>query len=324
MAGIRRDSATALRLAIITMDGHLAGAAASAEANLRREWPGLRIELHSADQFAADKAALASCHEAIAQADIVVATMLFLEEHTKLVAPALAARRAACDAMFCALSAAEIVKQTRFGRLDMANEPGGALGLLKKLKGKREGTAKISAGESQMRLLRNLPKILRFIPGTAQDLRVYFLGLQYWLAGSAENIERLARLMIGRYAAGPRAGLRQSKPPPPPVEYPDPGVYHPRTPGRIVTDAGAIPHCTHAKGTIGVLLLRSYLLAEDSAHYDGVISAIEAEGFNVLPIFATGLDQRAAIERYFMRDGVASVDAVASSHRILTGRRPGL
>jgi len=312
MAGIRRDSATALRLAIITMDGHLAGAAASAEANLRREWPGLRIELHSADQFAADKAALASCHEAIAQADIVVATMLFLEEHTKLVAPALAARRAACDAMFCALSAAEIVKQTRFGRLDMANEPGGALGLLKKLKGKREGTAKISAGESQMRLLRNLPKILRFIPGTAQDLRVYFLGLQYWLAGSAENIERLARLMIGRYAAGPRAGLRQSKPPPPPVEYPDMGVYHPRAPGRIVTDAGAIPHCTHAKGTIGLLVLRSYLLAEDSAHYDGVISAIEAEGFNVLPIFATGLDQRAAIERYFMRDGVARVDAIAS------------
>jgi magnesium chelatase subunit H len=312
MSGNRQDSGTALRLAIITMDGHLAGAAASAEANLRRAWPGLSIELHSADQFAADKTALAACHEAIARADIVVATMLFLEEHTKLVAPQLAARRAACDAMFCALSAAEIVKQTRFGRLDMANEPGGALGLLKKLKGKREGKAKISAGESQMRLLRNLPKILRFIPGTAQDLRVYFLGLQYWLAGSAENIESLARLMIHRYAAGPRAALRASKPPPPPVEYPDMGVYHPRAAGRIVTEASAIPHCAHAKGTIGLLVLRSYLLAEDTAHYDGVISAIEAEGFNALPIFATGLDQRAVIERYFMKDGLASVDAVAS------------
>jgi magnesium chelatase subunit H len=312
MSGNRQDSGTALRLAIITMDGHLAGAAASAEANLRQAWPGLSIELHSADQFANDKTALAACHEAIARADIVVATMLFLEEHTKLVAPQLAARRPACDAMFCALSAAEIVKQTRFGRLDMANEPGGALGLLKKLKGKREGKAKISAGESQMRLLRNLPKILRFIPGTAQDLRVYFLGLQYWLAGSAENIESLARLMIHRYAAGPRAALRASKPPPPPVEYPDMGVYHPRAAGRIVTDATAIPHCAHAKGTIGLLVLRSYLLAEDTAHYDGVISAIEAEGFNALPIFATGLDQRAVIERYFMKDGQASVDAVAS------------
>ena len=312
MSDPTRDLGTPLRLAIITMDGHLAGAAASAETALRKDWPNISIELHSADQFAADKTALAACHSAIAAADIVVATMLFLEDHTRLVAPQLAARRDRCDAVFCALSAADIVKQTRFGRLDMAHEPGGPLGLLKKLKGKREGKAKISAGESQMRLLRNLPKILRFIPGTAQDLRVYFLGMQYWLAGSAENIEGLARLLIGRYAAGPRTALRTAKLPPPPIEYPDSGLYHPRVPGRIVTDPAAIPNCRHAKGTVGVLLLRSYLLAEDTAHYDGVISALEAEGFNTRPIFATGLDQRAAIERYFIStDGSASVDAVS-------------
>jgi magnesium chelatase subunit H len=313
MSDPSRDRGTPLRLAIVTMDGHLAGAVASAEAALRRDWPNISIELHSADQFAADKAALAACHAAIAAADIVVATMLFLEDHTRLVAPQLAARRDRCDAIFCALSAAEIVKQTRFGRLDMANEPGGALGMLKKLKGKREGKAKISAGESQMRLLRNLPKILRFIPGTAQDLRVYFLGMQYWLAGSAENIEGLARLLIGRYAAGPRAALRVAKLPPPPIEYPDSGLYHPRVPGRIVTDAAALPNCSHARGTIGILLLRSYLLAKDTAHYDGVISALEAEGFNTRPIFATGLDQRAAIERYFISpDGSVNVDGVLS------------
>ncbi len=313
MSRHQQDHGAPLRLAIVTMDGHLAGTVATAQAALRREWPGLSIELHSADQFASDKAALATCLEAIETADIVAATMLFLEDHTKLVAPALAARRARCDAMFCALSAAEIVKQTRMGRLDMANEPGGALGMLKKLKGKRDGKAKISAGESQMRLLRNLPKILRFIPGTAQDLRIYFLAMQYWLAGSAENIEGLARLLIGRYASGPRAALRSAKLPPPPVEYPDAGLYHPRLTPRIVTDPKAVPYCAHARGTIGVLLLRSYLLAEDTAHYDGVISALEAEGFNVRPIFATGLDQRAAIERYFIApDGAASVDAVVS------------
>ena len=33
-------------------------------------------------------------------------------------------------------------------------------------------------------MLRQLPKMLRFIPGTAQDVRAYFLTLQYWLAGS--------------------------------------------------------------------------------------------------------------------------------------------
>jgi magnesium chelatase subunit H len=307
-----QTTATGLNLAIITMDSHLAGAVALAEANLRKQFPGLKVELHSADQFAADKAALADCHQAIAKADIVIATMLFLEDHTRLVAPQLAARRESCDAMICVLSAAEVVKQTRFGRLDMANEPGGAMGLLKKLKGKREGKAKISAGESQMRLLRNLPKILRFIPGTAQDLRIYFLALQYWLAGSAPNMESLMAMMITRYAGGARAGLRGGKAPPPPIEYPDTGLYHPRAAGRIVTDAAAIPNCRHARGSVGLLLLRSYILAGDTAHYDGVISAIEVEGYNVVPIFATGLDQRGAIGRYFMKDGMATVDAVAS------------
>jgi hypothetical protein len=36
----------------------------------------------------------------------------------------------------------------------------------------------------QMAMLRRIPKLLRFIPGTAQDVRAYFLLLQYWLAGS--------------------------------------------------------------------------------------------------------------------------------------------
>ena len=178
MSDPNRDPLTPLRMVIVTMDGHLAAAAASAEIALRRDWPNVSIELHSADQFAADKTALAACHKAIAAADFVVATMLFLEDHTRLVAPQLAARRARCDAVFCALSAAEMVKQTRFGRLDMAHEAGGALGMLKKLKGKRQGNANMTAGESQMRMLRNLPKILRFIPGTAQDLRAYFLSMQ--------------------------------------------------------------------------------------------------------------------------------------------------
>ncbi len=40
-------------------------------------------------------------------------------------------------------------------------------------------------------MLKRIPKILRFIPGTAQDVRAYFLSMQYWLAGSEENIGHL-------------------------------------------------------------------------------------------------------------------------------------
>ncbi len=295
------------------MDGHLSGAVAAAETALQQDFPGLTLELHSADQWAAEKPALASCLAAIAEADIVITTMLFLEDHTKLVAPALKDRRERCDAMFCALSASEIVRNTRLGKLDMGKEAGGALGFIKRLKDsgkKKDGGG--TAGERQMRMLRKLPKLLRFIPGTAQDLRAYFLGLQYWLSGSSENLENLARLLISRYAAGPRLALRGMKPPPPPVEYPEIGLYHPRAPGRIVTERSALPVLPAARGTVGLLLMRSYLLAHDTEHYDGVIAAIEAQHLNVVPIFGVGLDQRSTIEKYFLDADKTTVDAVAS------------
>ena len=62
-----------------------------------------------------------------------------------------------------------------------------------------------------MKMLRRLPKLLRFIPGTAQDVRAYFLTLQYWLAGSEENIANMVRLLVDRYADGPRRALARRR-----------------------------------------------------------------------------------------------------------------
>ncbi|WP_213292991.1 cobaltochelatase subunit CobN, partial [Bifidobacterium longum] len=143
-----------------------------------------------------------------------------------------------------------------------------------------------------------LPKLLRFIPGTAQDMRAYFLTLQYWLAGSEQNIANMIRLLVDRYADGPRRGLRGIVKADAPVDYADIGVYHPRLKGRIGDTAERLPIPVDARGTVGLLLLRSYLLAGNSGHYDGVIAAFEARGLRVIPAFASGLDQRPAIERF--------------------------
>ena len=59
-----------------------------------------------------------------------------------------------------------------------------------------------------MKTLRRLPKILRYIPGVAQDVRAYFVTMQYWLAGSEKNIANAVRFLVDRYAAGPRAHLK--------------------------------------------------------------------------------------------------------------------
>ncbi|MFX8289512.1 DUF3479 domain-containing protein, partial [Acinetobacter baumannii] len=91
------------------------------------------------------------------------------------------ARREHCDAMVCAMSAAEVTRLTRMGRFDMSAPASGALACLKRLRGKPQGHVdgnKGTAGAQQMKTLRMLPKILRYIPGTAQDVRAYFLTLQ--------------------------------------------------------------------------------------------------------------------------------------------------
>ena len=76
-----------------------------------------------------------------------------------------------------------------------------------------------------MKMLRRLPKMLRFIPGTAQDVRAYFLTLQYWLAGSDDNVVGMIRALAAslRRARATRAEA--------PRDYPDVGVYHPALAG---------------------------------------------------------------------------------------------
>ncbi len=303
--------ATPIRVTMVTLDSHVAGTAARAEAGLRRTLPGLQLAIHAADEWGGDDAALERCRRDIEQADIVFTSMLFLDDHIRAVLPALQARRDHCDAMLCCMSAGEVVRLTRLGRFDMSGEATGVLALLKRLRGNRSG-GNASSGQGQMRMLRQLPRMLRFIPGRAQDVRAYFLGLQYWLASSEDNITSLVRMLVDRYAEGPRRHLRGSVAAAAPVEYPEVGLYHPAAKGRMVDKLSQLPRSRSEQGTVGLMVMRSYVLAGNSAHYDGVIAALEAKGLRVIPAFASGLDSRPAIERYFIRDGVPTIDALVS------------
>jgi magnesium chelatase subunit H len=254
---------------------------------------------------------LEACKADIARGDIIIATMLFLEEHIRAVLPALQARREDCDAMIGLMSGSEVVRLTKLGGYRMDAPAKGPLALLKKLRGSSKPGADSGAG--QMRMLRRLPKLLRFIPGTAQDVRAYFLTLQYWLAGSDDNVVEMIRALAGRYAAGPREGLKSRLQAQPPCR-----ISRSRCLSSRPCRAGCRPCWMHFQtegayaGTVGLLLLRSYVLGKDSAHYDGVIAALEARGLNVIPAFASGLDARPAIERFFMKDGRPTIDALVS------------
>ncbi len=301
-----RDNGTpdVFRFVIVTLDQHTAGPASRVCDRLTADFPGLEISIHAAAEWGENPAALADARRSIAEANIVVVNLLFLEEHTAAILPDLVARRDGCDAMINVIADSDIVKLTRMGSLDMSAPASGAMKLLKSLRG--TGKPSAQSGAKQMQTLRRLPKILRLIPGKAQDLRTWFLSMQYWLGGSDDNIEQMIRMLVSRYSVGRDWGSVKYRAP---IEYPEVGVYHPDLAGHhIATDAADLPRPKDAVATVGLLMLRSYILASDTAHYDAVIRAFEARGMAVVPAFAGGLNSAPAIETYFK----GRIDAMVS------------
>ena len=293
------------RVVIVTLDSHAAGPAERVSDRLAADFPGLTVEVHAAAEWGECPEALARAKAAVAQADILVSTLLFLEEHLNAILPEMTARREACDAFVGMVADGQIVKLTKMGDLDMAKPASGAMKMLKKLRGS-SSKPNAQSGEKQMKLLRRLPRILRLIPGKAQDLRAWFLSMQYWLGGSDDNVEQMVRFLISRYST--RADWTGT-PAKAPIDYPELGLYHPDLPGHhITTDPADIPGPEAPVATVGLLMLRSYILASDAAHYDAVIRSFEEAGMRVLPAFAGGLNGEPAITAFFE----GQVDAMVS------------
>ena len=84
---------TPIRVVIVTLDSHLAGAVDRAKAALAYELPGLELSLHAAAEWDDDPKALERARRDVETGDIILASMLFIDDQIKAILPALAARR---------------------------------------------------------------------------------------------------------------------------------------------------------------------------------------------------------------------------------------
>jgi magnesium chelatase subunit H len=144
----------------------------------------------------------------------------------------------------------------------------GPMALLKKLRGGgKEGKDKpATGGAAQMKMLRRLPQMLRFIPGTAQDVRAYFLTLQYWLAAPTRTCSTWCVCWSTAMPPASAPGAARPAQAATAGRLPGVGVYHPRMAGRMADSAAGLPlPALPVQGTVGLLLLRSYLLAGNAA-----------------------------------------------------------
>ena len=151
--------ANSYKFVIITLDSHSAGPVSRVQAKLKPFFPTLEITVHAAAEWAENPSSLDAAKRDIFDADIIIANLLFLEEHVRAILPTLKTKRENCDALVGCISSKEVVSLTKMDRLDMSKPTTGFLSLLKKLRGSSK-SGKPASGKRQMSILRRLPKIL--------------------------------------------------------------------------------------------------------------------------------------------------------------------
>ncbi len=107
------------RFVVVTLDAHAAGPAERVLGRLQADFPGLQVSIHAAAEWGEDPVKLAEAKAAINAADIVVANLLFIEDHVLACLPEMQAARARCDAFIGVISDPQIVKLTKMGDLDL-------------------------------------------------------------------------------------------------------------------------------------------------------------------------------------------------------------
>ena len=196
-------NATPLRVVIVGMDTHFSGALDKARLELTREMPGLHLALHARlrmERRSRRARAMPRRHRARATSSSPACCSWRIisrrsSQTSRRGATAATRWSARCRPRRSCASPASVASR-------WTARAAGAINLLKKLRGAKKPGAE--GGARQMAMLRKLPRILRLIPGTAQDVRAYFLTLQYWLGGSQQNLANMVRFLVGRYADGPR------------------------------------------------------------------------------------------------------------------------
>lgn len=214
----------------------------------------------------------------------------------------------------------------KVGSFTMANlgQSKSVLGEFMKKKRKENGG---SFEEGMLKLLRTLPKVLKFLPSDkAKDARSFMMSFQYWLGGSPENLESMLLMLAKEFVGGATISSESIAEP---VLIPDKGIWHP-----MATSAGAVyetvedyrqwydnvhsPLAGLKKDavTVGLILQKSHINTRDDCHYTAMISELEARGAKVVCIYSGGLDFSGPVDEYF-RDATGKV--VVDSVINLTG-----
>lgn len=262
-------------------------------------------ELRDKDNYEAFK-------QDVSEANVFVASLIFIEELAEKVVTAVQPHRDSLDVAVVFPSMPQVMRLNKMGSFSMAQlgQSKSAIGEFMKKRRQKQGG---SFEDAMLKLLRTLPKVLKYLPvDKAQDARNFMLSFQYWLGGSPENLENFMLMLADRYMFGDKQieGAPQNMEYEEPVTYPDTGIWHPLAPcmyedvKEYLNWYGSrqdLPasHKRDQAPCVGIVLQRTHLVTGDEAHYVSMVQELEYLGARVIPVFAGGLDFSKPVEQFF-------------------------
>jgi magnesium chelatase subunit H len=267
---------------------------------------------------------LAQFRDDVASANVFIGSLIFVQDLAELVVEVVEPQRERLDACIVFPSMPDVMRLNKLGSFSMAQLQGEKKSPIAKFMRQKREEQGVSFEESMLKLLRTLPKVLKYLPtDKAQDARAFMLSFQYWLGGSSDNIENFLLMIADKYVTALPA-TTQAKLINLPVVYPDVGIWHPCAPA-MFTDLEAYQDWYDAKHAplariaadapvVGLVLARTHMITGDDCHYVSLISQLEASGARVIPVFSGGLDYSIPVEQFFFHKGTgrACIDVVVS------------
>ena len=264
----------------------------------------------------------------IAEADVFIGSLIFIEDLAQKVVDAVSPHRDRLKAAVVFPSMPEVMRLNKLGSFSMA-QLGQSKSAIAGFMKKRKEAGGAGFQDAMLKLLNTLPTVLKYLPvEKAQDARSFMLSFQYWLGGTPDNLRNFLLMLADKYVFPASEGNeRPDLVVADPEVFPDLGIWHPLAP-QMFEDLKEYLNWTASrpdlndkarKGpVVGLVLQRSHIVTGDDAHYVATIQELEFRGARVIPIFCGGLDFSKPVNAFFY-DPLNSEQPLVDSIVSLTG-----
>ncbi|MBE9127420.1 MULTISPECIES: magnesium chelatase subunit H [unclassified Coleofasciculus] len=295
-----------LKVVYVVLEPQYQSALSAAVRSINQNQPDLAIEMSG---YLIEELRDTENYEAfkrdIAEANIFIASLIFIEDLADKVVAAVQPHRDRLDAAVVFPSMPQVMRLNKLGSFSMA-QLGQSKSAIAQFMKKRKEKSGSSFQDGMLKLLQTLPKVLKYMPlDKAQDARNFMLSFQYWLGGSSDNLENFLLMLADKYVLKGRHLKFKD-----PVVYPDMGIWHPLAP-KMFEDVKEYLNWYNSRQDIsedlkdpfapcvGLVLQRTHLVTGDDAHYVAMVQELEAMGARAIPVFAGGLDFSKPVDAFF-------------------------